>query len=59
MRAHKEEETYWWQKSKDKWLNGGDRNTRFFHNSVKASRRRNSIVKLVNDHGVEVFFESI
>lgn len=57
MRAQKDEETYWWQKNKDKWLNGGDRNSRFFHNSVKASRQRNSIVKLVNSDGVEVFSE--
>ncbi|XP_018474039.1 uncharacterized protein LOC108845308 [Raphanus sativus] len=57
MRAQKDEETYWWQKSKDKWLSGGDRNSRFFHNLVKASRQRNSIVKLVNSEGVEVFSE--
>lgn len=57
MRAHRDEETYWRQKSKDKWLHGGDRNSRFFHNSVKASRRRNLITKLTNAAGVEVFSE--
>lgn len=58
MRAQKDEETYWWQKSKDKWLSGGDRNTQFFHNSVKASRQRKGIDKLLNSDGVEVFSEA-
>lgn len=48
MKAHREEEIYWWQKSKDKWLLRGDKNSKFFHNSVKAARGRNSIDKLVN-----------
>lgn len=58
MRAQRDEEMYWWQKSKDKWLNGGDKNSRFFHNSVKASRQTNSIDKLLNSEGVEVFSEA-
>lgn len=58
VKAYKDEETYWWQKSKDKWLHGGDRNTRFFHNSIKASRARNTIEKLANANGVEVFSEA-
>ena len=45
-------------RSKDKWLNGGDKNSRFFHNSVKASRQTNSIDKLLNSEGVEVFSEA-
>lgn len=58
MRAHREEETYWWQKSRDKWLNRGDMNSTFFHNSVKAARARKHIDKLLNAQGELVFSEA-
>ncbi|KAL0815981.1 hypothetical protein Bca101_072425 [Brassica carinata] len=58
VRAYRDEEIYWRQKSKEKWLRGGDRNTRFFHNSVKMARARNTIDKLINEEGVEVFSEA-
>lgn len=32
------EEIYWWQKSREYWLKEGHKNTKFFHNSVKARR---------------------
>lgn len=37
------EEIYWCQKSQDTWLKEGDRNTKFFHNSVKVKRSQNKI----------------
>ncbi|XP_018463849.2 uncharacterized protein LOC108835040 [Raphanus sativus] len=52
-RAFKEEEDYWLQKSRDKWLVVGDNNTSFFHASVKANRQRNQLLKLVDDNGRE------
>lgn len=58
MRAMKDEETYWWQKSRDKWLRRGDMNSTFFHNSVKAARARKHIDKLTNAEGVEVYSET-
>lgn len=58
MRAQKDEETYWWQKSRDKWLKRGDMNSTYFHNSVKAARARKHIDKLLNADGVEVFSEA-
>ncbi|XP_013589702.1 PREDICTED: uncharacterized protein LOC106298169 [Brassica oleracea var. oleracea] len=53
MKANREEEAYWSQKSYNKWLKKGDRNTRFFHDSVKASRNRKQIDLLVDVNGRE------
>ncbi|CAL9233523.1 unnamed protein product, partial [Arabidopsis halleri] len=56
-RACHEEEIYWKQKSKEKWLKEGDRNTRFFHGSVQRRRVRNKILSLITDNGIEQFSE--
>lgn len=52
-KAFKEEEEFWSQKSRDKWLVVGDNNTSFFHASVKATRQRNYISKLLEEDGRE------
>lgn len=52
-KAFHEEEEFWRQKSRDKWLVVGDNNTCFFHASVKATRQRNFISKLVEEDGQE------
>ncbi|XP_019101891.1 PREDICTED: uncharacterized protein LOC109133329 [Camelina sativa] len=49
--AYKEEETYWSQKSSEKWLLDGDKNTKYFHAFVKANRSKNGISKLVDVNG--------
>lgn len=54
IKAFKEEEDFWLQRSRDKWLLVGDNNTSFFHASVKASRQMNQLTKLVDDNGREV-----
>ncbi|KAM2666646.1 hypothetical protein EV2_018455 [Malus domestica] len=48
------EEIFWKQKSRVKWLQEGDRNTRFFHLSTIIRRRRNKIEGLWNNDGVWV-----
>ncbi|KAL4387754.1 hypothetical protein GQ457_09G023660 [Hibiscus cannabinus] len=38
-----QEESLWHQKARSSWIENGDRNTRFFHTSVMARRKRNTI----------------
>lgn len=42
--AHKEEERYWWQKSREQWLKEGDKNTSYLHNVVKGKKVRNRVL---------------
>ncbi|XP_034211169.1 uncharacterized protein LOC117624139 [Prunus dulcis] len=49
-----QEALFWQQKSRVKWLQEGDRNTKFFHISTIVRRRRNKIEKLMNNVGVWV-----
>ncbi|XP_074337686.1 uncharacterized protein LOC141674885 [Apium graveolens] len=44
-------EIFWRQRSKQLWLQAGDRNSRFFHNSATARRRSNQIHWLKNTEG--------
>nr|XP_027067846.1 uncharacterized protein LOC113693518 [Coffea arabica] len=46
IKAYKEEELYWSQKARCRWLQEGDKNTAYFHASVMATRRRNKIIVL-------------
>lgn len=47
-----QEALYWQQKSKDKWLKEGDKNTKFFHLTTLLRRRRNKIEGLVDENGI-------
>ena len=49
-----QEEVYWKQMSRCKWINYGDRNTTYFHNLATARKRRNKIHMLKDDHGAWV-----
>lgn len=44
------EEIYWKQRSRNKWLASGDRNTTFFHKSATARRKINWIYGLSDGH---------
>ncbi|XP_024178006.1 uncharacterized protein LOC112183925 [Rosa chinensis] len=46
-----QENLFWKQKSRDKWLQGGDRNTKFFHLTTLVRRRKNKIEGLFDSNG--------
>lgn len=48
------EKILWFQKSRAKWIELGDRNTKYFHGVATIRRRRNHISTLQNDQGVWV-----
>lgn len=53
-----QEETYWKQKSRVKWNQEGNRNTKFFHLSTVISRRKNKIEGLFNKHNFWCSFKN-
>ncbi|WOL06776.1 hypothetical protein Cni_G15510 [Canna indica] len=51
-KAIAEEEIFWRQKSRVKWLHEGDRNTSYFHACTRSRRCTNTIPRLKNCSGV-------
>ncbi|XP_028778309.1 uncharacterized protein LOC114734823 [Neltuma alba] len=49
-----QEELIWYQKSRCKWLQWGDKNTRYFHATSIARRAKKNIMSLKDDNGVWV-----
>lgn len=47
----KQEEIFWGQRSRLKWLNWGDKNSKFFHASTIQRRDRNRLQRIKNDQG--------
>ncbi|XP_010436306.1 PREDICTED: uncharacterized protein LOC104720031 [Camelina sativa] len=50
-KAYRDEEIFWKQKSRKKWFRCGNRNTKFFHASVKENRQRKRIEKFKDVNG--------
>lgn len=44
-----QEECHWKQRPKTFWLKDGDENTIFFHASATTKKRRDAIVKIMDD----------
>lgn len=49
-----QEDNFWGQRAKIHWLKEGDLNTKFFHSMATTRKKKNTIVKLVDDAGTEV-----
>ncbi|XP_019150981.1 PREDICTED: uncharacterized protein LOC109147777 [Ipomoea nil] len=46
-----QEETFWKQRAKQHWLQGADRNTKFFHQYATYRKRKNFVMKLKDENG--------
>src|ERR1044072_279711 len=47
-----QEELLWYQKSRERWVRFGDRNTKFFHTQAVIRRKRNKIHGMFIGNGV-------
>ena len=52
LRSMAEEETFWQQKARMKWLQESDQNTKLFYNSVVVKHVHLSITCIKNDNGI-------
>lgn len=55
--AYKKEEGFWKQRSKQLWLNLGNKNKVFFHASTKKRKAMNKFSVIEDDKGQEVYQE--
>lgn len=58
IKAYRDEESYWKQKNKNTWAVKGDLNNIYYHDSVKVSRTKKRINKLMDENGQEQFSEA-
>ncbi|KAG7584349.1 Ribonuclease H-like superfamily [Arabidopsis suecica] len=50
--AYRDEELYWYQKSRGLWMQLGDNNSKYFHALTKQRRARNRITGLHDENGI-------
>lgn len=55
----KQEEMFWFQKSRCSWWEMGDRNTRFFHTSTIIRRKKNKILALKDSNGEWIYDQDV
>ena len=53
--AFRDEEIFWRQKSRKKWMHEGDINTKLFQATVKSARTKDAMQFLIDDSGIEQF----
>nr|GFA50519.1 hypothetical protein [Tanacetum cinerariifolium] len=51
LKALIDEEKFFFQKTKVKWISNGDRNTKYFHKVIASKRNANSIMRVCNEKG--------
>ena len=51
LQAYRDEETFWKLKSRNQWLNEGDRNSKFFHAVTKNRVARNRLTSILRTNG--------
>ncbi|XP_074336063.1 uncharacterized protein LOC141673231 [Apium graveolens] len=51
MKLLEKQETYWKQRAKQFWLQGGDKNMRFFHSYASGRKKINTMQRIRNEKG--------
>ncbi|KAL5769702.1 hypothetical protein ACOSP7_013856 [Xanthoceras sorbifolium] len=46
------EELYWSKRSRADWLRARNKNSKFFHSKASARKKKNTIMKLIDENGV-------
>lgn len=59
LKAYKEEEEFWKQRSRQLWLALGDSNTGYFHAVTKGRRARNNLSVIENKEGQPIYEEKL
>ena len=49
--AYRDDENFWFQKARSKWLQEGDKNTKYFDAQVNGRRKQNKVQKLMKVDG--------